>query len=105
MKLRLSTFQKINIIAIIIGIITFFIPLIIDTILFPRMYYLIEFNIPTSLSTSAILIAGLFAATLSTIISFRGVIEMCIQLRNNFLDEGKNETGSHRFWTVWLQYC
>jgi hypothetical protein len=32
-----------------------------------------------SLSTSTILIAGLFAATLSTILSFKGIREMCLQ--------------------------
>jgi len=32
-----------------------------------------------SLSTSTILIAGLFAATLSTILAFKGIREMCLQ--------------------------
>ena len=79
MKLRLSTFQKINIIAITIGIITFFIPLFMYTIIEYRLFYIIELNMPTSLSTFTILIAGLFTATLSTILSFKGVREMCLQ--------------------------
>lgn len=79
MKFKISTFQKINIVAIISGIITFFIPALIDTSDQTRQYYLIEFINTSNLPIISLLIAGFVAAIISTIMSFKGMLDMCIQ--------------------------
>lgn len=77
MKFKISTFQKINIIAIISAIITFFIPILIDLSGQTRLFYL-NFN-STNLPIISLLISGLVAAIINTIMSFKGLLDMCIQ--------------------------
>ncbi|MFW9826199.1 MAG: hypothetical protein ACFFEY_01100 [Candidatus Thorarchaeota archaeon] len=76
MKIKISTFQIINIIVIFIDIIAFFIPVFIyDT----RGYYLIDLIYTITLPIISLLITGLVATIISTILSFKGLLDMCIQ--------------------------
>jgi hypothetical protein len=79
MKFKISTFQKINIIAIISGITTFFIPAFIDTRDQTRLYYLLELSIPPNLQIFTLLIVGLVTVILSTIMSFKDILDIYIQ--------------------------
>ncbi|MFX1591313.1 MAG: hypothetical protein ACFFCL_01350 [Promethearchaeota archaeon] len=79
MRLKISTFQKINLIAISAGIITFFIPTFIDIRDQTIIYYVLEFKHPSNLPIFSLLIVGLVAAILSTIMSFKGMLDMCME--------------------------
>jgi hypothetical protein len=78
MKIEISTFQKINIIAIAIDIIAFFIPVLID-ISDQRSFYFLELSNSAIVPIVSLSITGLVAAIINTIVSFKGLLDMCIQ--------------------------
>ncbi len=79
MKINISTFQKINIIAIISGLTTFFIPVLIDTSNQSRLFYLFDLIASINFPSVSLLIVGLVAAIISTIMSFKSLLDLCIQ--------------------------